>query len=90
MNAEIMIRETHTDDLSVLEALYHAAFNEEDLFPLVQELLADTQNTSHLTAVLDGDVVGHIVFTKCHARGCAVSTAGADGCAARPSTKWNW
>ena len=67
MQSKIIIRSTEQDDQLSLETLYREAFSEEDLFPLVQELLADTQNTTHLTAVLDGDVVGHIVFTKCHA-----------------------
>jgi len=67
MHSKIIIRHTEQDDQPSLETLYREAFSEEDLFPLVQELLADTQNTTHLSAILDGAVVGHIAFTKCHA-----------------------
>lgn len=67
MHSKIIIRHTEQDDQPSLATLYREAFREEDLFPLVQELLADAQSTTHLSAVMDGSVVGHIAFTKCHA-----------------------
>ena len=67
MNNNLIIRETETGDLSSLRTLYQEAFTEEVLFPLVTKLFADVQNTLHLTAVMDGRLVGHITFTKCHA-----------------------
>lgn len=67
MHSKIIIRHTEQDDQSSLKTLYRGAFSEEDLFPLVQELLADAQNTTHLSAVVDDAVVGHTAFTKCHA-----------------------
>lgn len=67
MNTEIIIRETEQADIASLETLYREAFTEEELFPLVRELLNDTKNTLHLSAFKDGALVGHIVFTRCHA-----------------------
>jgi putative acetyltransferase len=67
MNEKLTIRETTQDDVASLKTLYCEAFDEEDLFPLVTELLDDTQNTLHLTAVMNNKPVGHITFTKCHA-----------------------
>lgn len=67
MNEKLTIRETTRDDVASLKTLYREAFDEEDLFPLVTELLDDTQNTLHLTAVMNDKPVGHIIFTKCHA-----------------------
>ena len=67
MNTNITIRTTEAGDIPSLKTLYQEAFDEEDLFPLVTELLDDTQNTVHLTAVMDDKPVGHITFTKCHA-----------------------
>jgi putative acetyltransferase len=67
MNTNITIRTTEAGDIPSIKTLYQEAFDEEDLLPLVTELLDDTQNTLHLTAVMDDKPVGHITFTKCHA-----------------------
>lgn len=67
MSETITIRVTESSDLPALKTLYNQAFDEEDLFPLVTELLDDARNTLHLTAVMDDKPVAHIAFTKCHA-----------------------
>ncbi|GJM03715.1 MAG: hypothetical protein DHS20C08_22160 [Rhodomicrobium sp.] len=68
MNIKTSIRETIQSDITSLKILYKKAFTDEDLFPLVTELLNDKQNTFMLSALHDGDLVGHIAFTKCHAK----------------------
>jgi putative acetyltransferase len=67
MPANPIIRKTQPDDLPALQALYETAFAEEDVFPLVAELLRDAKQTLHLSAWLDSKLVGHITFTHCHA-----------------------
>lgn len=67
MNDEVTIRKTELKDASSLKTIYDRAFTDDDLFPLVTELLNDTQNTFMLSALKDNNLVGHIAFTKCHA-----------------------
>lgn len=67
MGPEITIRKTEQDDIPVLKDLYREAFVGEDLFPLVLELINDTEGSTHLSAVRDGILLGHITFTYCHA-----------------------
>lgn len=67
MSAKLSIRKTKTDDVSALQSLYQMAFTDEDLFPLVTELMQDGENTLLLSAITNERLVGHIVFTRCHA-----------------------
>ncbi len=73
MNNEVTIRKTEQDDISSLKALYDKAFTDEDLFPLVTELLNDKQNTFMLSAMMGDKLVGHIAFTKCYASPADIS-----------------
>jgi putative acetyltransferase len=67
MNNKIIVSKTQLNDIPKLETLYKEAFVDEDLFPLVVELLGDTQNSLHLSAkTSNGELVGHIAFTKCY------------------------
>lgn len=61
----IDIRPTSPADIDALEALYPAAFPEEDLVPLMRELVGGTTPVISLAAVKDGQIVGHVVFTPC-------------------------
>lgn len=63
------IRETTADDIAALEALYPAAFPEEDLLPLLRRLLEDTENVLSLAAFRHGELIGHIGFTHCEIPG---------------------
>lgn len=63
MNLEI--RESEQGDLSAIESLYPKAFPDEDLLPLVRELLKDTEVATSLVGVIDSQVVGHVIFTRC-------------------------
>lgn len=57
------IRQGTATDTPAIEALYPAAFPEEDLLPLVSDLLDDPASTVSLVAESDAGVVGNIIFT---------------------------
>ncbi len=59
------IRDSHGADLAAIERLYAAAFPDEDLIPLVRDLLALDDGLISLVAVRNGTVAGHIAFTIC-------------------------
>jgi len=59
------LRPSTAEDLSRLEALYAAAFPDEDLVPLVRHLLRERDGVLSLVAVAGGELVGHVVFTRC-------------------------
>lgn len=66
-DTNLTIRQTEQADSTSLETLYREAFTEEDLLPLITELLNDRQNTLHLSALKNGHLVGHIALTRCNA-----------------------
>jgi putative acetyltransferase len=55
--------------MQAIEQLYPASFPDEDLLPLVRELLAESCPSRSLVAELDGTLVGHIAFTSCGVTG---------------------
>ncbi|MGL6182244.1 MAG: GNAT family N-acetyltransferase [Aestuariivirga sp.] len=63
------IRDSRPADVAALETLYPDAFPAEDLLPLVKDLLNDERIRSSLVAVIDGAVVGHVIFTHCGLKG---------------------
>ncbi len=65
MLKDLEIRECLPEDLAALEELYPDAFPEEDLLPLLRELLQQDSGIISLAALLDGRIVGHILFTLC-------------------------
>ena len=65
MNDNLEIRESRPQDTAAIEKLYPEAFPDEDLMPLVKQLLEEGSAVTSLVA-LDGNVLaGHVVFTKC-------------------------
>lgn len=58
------IRKSVPSDSPSIEALYPRAFPDEELLPLVRELLADSANTVSLVATVDAAIVGNVIFTK--------------------------
>ncbi|MDP2118973.1 MAG: N-acetyltransferase [Hoeflea sp.] len=67
---EIEIRESRPEDLAALEALYPAAFPDEDLLPVVRALLASepgilSPGILSLVASVDDELTGHVLFTPC-------------------------
>ena len=67
----VQIRPSTPDDLSGIGQVYADAFPDEDLIPIVRELL-DLGEMS-LVAEKDGAIVGHVLFTHCEVAGEKVS-----------------
>lgn len=66
MNQKIDIRETLPTDRKTLENLYPTVFPDEDLIPLLRDLLNEKDNVFSFTATCNEMLVGHVVFTMCH------------------------
>ena len=62
---DIDIRESLPSDLDAIEALYPDAFPDEDLLPLVRELLRETPIVLSLVGIIARSLAGHAVFTTC-------------------------
>mgnify|MGYP001827021333 FL=1 len=75
MPDKLAIRETVRDDARALEALYPQAFPDEDLLPLVRELMRDGDIATSLAATVDSEIVGHVIFSKCGVAGSDVEAA---------------
>jgi len=75
MSEHLRIRESRSDDLAALESFYPKAFRDEDLLPLVRDLLSDTGIVLSLVAETDRAVVGHVIFTRCGVSGSEVDAA---------------
>jgi putative acetyltransferase len=65
----IDIRPTTLADLPPLEALYAAAFPDENLAPLVRALLVEPSGVMSLAAEVGGVLAGHVAFTMCAVAG---------------------
>jgi len=74
-DATIAIRPTTPADVPALEALYAAAFPDEDLVPLVRALMAEPDGVISLVAEESGAVAGHLAFTMCDVEGQDVRAA---------------
>ena len=61
----IEVRESTSGDLAAIELLYPAAFPDEDLLPLVRDLLLETPAALSLVAMTGSQLAGHVVFTRC-------------------------
>ena len=62
---QIAIREEASVDRAIIEALYPQAFPGEDLLPVLGELWQDPEHVLALVATIEGELVGHAVFTRC-------------------------
>ena len=69
MIEEIEIRESLPSDVASIEELYASAFPDEDLLPLVRELLREEPIVLSLVGIVDRILVGHIIFTTCSIAG---------------------
>ncbi len=63
------IRESLPGDQPAIEALYPAAFPDEDLLPLVRALLQDKEAVLSLVAMQGSSLAGHVAFTHCRMSG---------------------
>ena len=62
---KLEIRESVPNDAVLIEKLYPAAFPDEDLLPLVRELLEEAPIVLSLVGIADKSLVGHVIFTTC-------------------------
>ena len=75
MSENLEIRESKRDDLAVIESLYPDAFPDENLLPLVRDLLNDAVVAMSLVGTIDTRIVGHVIYTKCSVVGNRVNAA---------------
>ncbi|MEJ1994042.1 MAG: N-acetyltransferase [Limibacillus sp.] len=59
------IRDGGRGDWPALETLYAEAFPDEDLLPLIRELLREGPTVTSLVAAEGGDISGHLLLTAC-------------------------
>ena len=69
MTDRLEIRESAGSDAAQLEELYPQAFPDEDLLPLLRDLLDDGRVAMSLVATVDSKLAGHGVFTDCGVTG---------------------
>lgn len=69
MIEDIQIRKSLPSDIASIEMLYPDAFPDEDLLPLVRELLSDDSNCLSLVGIVDRALAGHVIFTTCSIAG---------------------
>jgi len=70
------IHKSKEEDRAALEQLYPLAFPDEDLLPLLRELLDEQDNIlSLVTRKEDETLTGHVVFTICSVNGCSNKVA---------------
>ncbi|MGI9570095.1 MAG: GNAT family N-acetyltransferase, partial [Desulfobulbia bacterium] len=69
MTIEVEIRESLPTDIPSIEKLYPDAFPDEDLLPLVTELLNEEPIVLSLVGIVDQTLVGHVIFTLCSIAG---------------------
>lgn len=82
-----IIRGSADADIPAIESLYPAAFPDEDLLPLVKDLLPDTENVLSLVAEIDSVVVGHVAFSRCKLPGTDARVALLAPLAVSPSSQ---
>ncbi|MDA7949762.1 MAG: N-acetyltransferase [Hyphomicrobiaceae bacterium] len=63
------IRDSLSTDGAALEDLYGAAFPDENLIPLLRDLLGEKEGVFSFVAMRDGALAGHIVFSMCRVGG---------------------
>jgi putative acetyltransferase len=72
---ELEIRPGVAQDQAAIESLYPRAFPDEDLLPVVRDILQGSASTVSLVAVVDSAVAGSVIFTKCGVEGCKLKAA---------------
>lgn len=75
MNVDFEIGESQPEDQSSIESLYPLAFPDEDLLPLVRDLLNEASDVLSLVSRAGGAVIGHCVFTLCGISGSPETVA---------------
>jgi putative acetyltransferase len=75
MAEALELRDSVPADFGAIESLYPEAFPDEDLLPLVRDLLQDTTITTSIVGVIDSRIVGHVIFTNCGVTGQSTNAA---------------
>ena len=75
MTESLEIRESVPGDLASIEMLYPDAFPDEDLLPLVRELLQEAPDALSLVGIIHSSLVGHVIFTTCGIAGSSDKVA---------------
>jgi putative acetyltransferase len=75
MPEKLEIHESRRDDMAAIESLYPEAFPDEDLLPIVRDLLNDAVAAISFVGTIDMRIVGHAIFTKCGVFGSSVNAA---------------
>jgi putative acetyltransferase len=75
MKTNLHIRRSVADDRASIETLYPAAFPDEDLLPLVRDLLRKGPDVLSLVATLGSSLTGHVAFTLCEVTGSGAKAA---------------
>jgi len=75
MTEKLEIRDSVSADFGAIELLYPEAFPDEDLLPLVRDLLPDTAVVMSLVGTIDAQIVGHAIFTRCSIVGDSINAA---------------
>ena len=75
MSDRLEIRESVEGNLAAIESLYPAAFPDENLLPLVRDLLLDVAVTTSLVGEINSQIAGHAIFTQCGVVGSNIRAA---------------
>ena len=75
MTRDVDIRDTASSDFAALDALYPAAFPDEDLLGVVHALSQDRADVLSLVAVDGSGLAGHVAFTRCAVAGADAEAA---------------
>lgn len=75
MSRKFHIRPSTAADASALEDLYRAAFPDEDLLPLLRDLLSLDTAFLSLVGLAGTSVAGHVAFTRCSVEGSSQPAA---------------
>jgi putative acetyltransferase len=75
MTEMLEIRDSVHADFSAIELLYPDAFPDEDLLPLIRDLLPDTAVATSIVGEIDSRIVGHVIFTRCGVTGERLNAA---------------
>ena len=71
----IEIRACVPSDLPAIKTLYPDAFPNEDLLPLVMDLLQEAPITLSLVGIIGSSIIGHVIFTTCGVAGTSFNVA---------------
>ena len=75
MLEKLEIRESRREDTAAIESLYPEAFPDEDLLPIVRDLLNDAFVAISFVGTIDSRVAGHVIFTSCGVVGNSASAS---------------